>query len=89
MIRFAAALDTGIVATPGERGYLQRLIREAADVIAGQRRAIEASRVWWDDADPYHAEWNHSSTCWLGHECGACVARRLAMAALAKLGEGG
>jgi hypothetical protein len=63
-------------------------LRKAADVIAGQRRAIEASRVWWDDNDPYHAAWDHSSTCWPGRECGACVARRLALAALGETGGG-
>jgi hypothetical protein len=53
---------------------------DAADRIEELERAVELSRVWWDDADPYHAPWDHSTTC-KRRPCGACQARAAAMAA--------
>jgi 2-keto-4-pentenoate hydratase len=91
LIQFAAALDTGIVATPGERGYLQRLIREAADALGEARRAMKASLRWHeatsldhrmiDDKD-IEAAWEENARLY-----GRWV--ELAEAAMAKLGEGG
>ena len=63
------------------RGFANRRdALEAADRIEELERALELSRVWWDDTDPYHAPWDHSSTC-RGRPCGACRARAAAMAA--------
>lgn len=46
----------------------------ALGTIAAMRRALELSRVWWDDADPYHAPWSHKYPCDV-RPCAACTAR--------------
>lgn len=61
-----------------ERSDLERLTAElnrTLDALAAHRAALEASRVWWDDTDPYHGEWKHGWPCDAGKPCAACAAR--------------
>lgn len=74
--------------TAEESLELTCVLREAADEIARLRRAVELSRIWWDDSDVYRDRWNHrgpNSPC--NHDpCAACRARAAAMEALGLTG---
>lgn len=60
------------------------VIRWAVELLTEQRRAVELSRVWWDDKDIYRAPWNHKGFPCDVKPCAACQARSAAMLVLEK-----